>query len=80
MCPIPKGFRYLARRILNLGRTIFFPSLSMSNHNSQLTLHTDSYDSETGALRWVGKKILRPKFKILREKYRKPFGIGHMII
>jgi hypothetical protein len=27
-----------------------------------------------------GRKIFRVKFKILRAKYRKPFGIGHMFI
>jgi hypothetical protein len=27
-----------------------------------------------------GREILRAKFKILRAKYRKPFGIGHMFI
>jgi hypothetical protein len=39
MCHIPNGFRYLARNI-------FLPSLSMSNHNSQLMLHTDSHASD----------------------------------
>jgi hypothetical protein len=67
MCPIPNGFRYLARNIV-------LPSLSMSNHNSQLTLHTDSHASDIGALRWEGRKILRAKFNILRARYRKPFG------
>jgi hypothetical protein len=52
----------------------------MSNHNSQLTLHTDSHASDIGALRWEGRKILRAKFKILRAKYQKPFGTGHMSI
>jgi hypothetical protein len=55
MCSIPKGFPYLARCILNLARNIFLPSLSMSNHNSQLTLHTDSHASDIGALRGEGK-------------------------
>jgi hypothetical protein len=50
MCPIPKGSRYLARSILNLPRNIFLPSLSVSNHNSQLTFHTNSYASGIGAL------------------------------
>jgi hypothetical protein len=80
MCPIPNGFRYLERSTLNLARNIFHPSLSMSNHNSQLTLHTDSHASDIGALRREGRKILRAKFKILRVKYRKAFGIGHMFI
>jgi hypothetical protein len=80
MCPIPNGFRYLARSTLNLVRNIFLPSLSMSNLNSQMTLHTDSHASDIGALRWEGRKILRAKFKILRAKYRNPFGIGHMFI
>jgi hypothetical protein len=52
----------------------------MNNHNSQLTLHTNSHASDIGALRREGKKILRTKFKILRAKYRKQFGIGHMFI
>jgi hypothetical protein len=80
MCPIPNGFRYLARGILNLARNIFLPSLSISNHNSQLTLHTDSHASEIGALRRERRKILRAEFKILRSKYRKTFGIGHVFI
>jgi hypothetical protein len=58
----------------------YLPSLSMSNHNSQLTLHTDSHASDIGALWWEGRKISRSKFKILCAKYRKPFGIGHMFI
>jgi hypothetical protein len=33
VCPIPNGFRYLARNI-------FLPSISMSNHNHQLTRQT----------------------------------------
>jgi hypothetical protein len=47
--------------------------MSMSNHNSQLTLHIDSHASDSGALQWEGRKILR-------AKYRKPFEIGHMFI
>jgi hypothetical protein len=50
------------------------------NHNSQLTLHTDSHASDSGALRSEGRKTLRTKLKILRAKYRNPFGIGHMFI
>jgi hypothetical protein len=80
ICPIPNCFRYLARSILNLAPNIFLPSLSVSNHNSQLTLHTDSNASDIGALRWERRKILRAKFKILRTKYHKPFGIGYMFI
>jgi hypothetical protein len=67
MCPIPNGLRYLACSILNLASNIFPPSLSMSNHNSQLTLHTDSHASDIGALRHEGRKILRAKYKILRQ-------------
>jgi hypothetical protein len=48
MCPIPNGFRYLACSILNLTRYIFLLSISMSNHNTQLTLHTDSHASDIG--------------------------------
>jgi hypothetical protein len=51
----------------------FLPSLSMSNHSSQLTLHTDSHVSDIGALRWEGRKILS-------AKYWKPFGIGHTFV
>jgi hypothetical protein len=72
-CPIPNGIRYLARNV-------FLPSLSMSNHSSQLTLHTDSHASDIGALWREGKKIFRAKFKLLRAKYRKPFGTGHVFI
>jgi hypothetical protein len=80
MCPIPNGFRYLARNILNLARNIFLPSLSMSNHNSHLTPHADSHASDIVALRREGRKILRAKFKILCAKYRKPFGARHIFI
>jgi hypothetical protein len=69
MCHIPNGFRYLASSILYLASNIFLSSLSVSNHKSQLTLHTDSHASDIGA-----------KFKILHAKYRKLFGIGHMFI
>jgi hypothetical protein len=61
MFPIPNGFRYLARSILNLARNILFPFLSMRNHSSQLTLHTDSHASDIGALRWEGRKMLSTK-------------------
>jgi hypothetical protein len=73
MCPIPDGFRYLGSSILNLARNSFLPSVCMSNHNSQLTLHTGSHASDIAVLR-------REERKILRAKYRKPFGIGHMFI
>jgi hypothetical protein len=66
MCPIQNGFRYLAGNM-------FLPSLSISNHNRQLTLHTDSHASDIGALRWEERKILR-------AKYRKPFGRGYIFI
>jgi hypothetical protein len=80
MWTIPNVFRYLGRSVLNLEHNIFLPSSSMRNHNSQLTLHTDPHASDIGALRWEGRKILRAKFKILPAKYRKPFGVGHMLI
>jgi hypothetical protein len=51
-----------------------------NNHNSQLTLHIDLHASDLGALLRKGRKILRAKFKVLRPKYRNPFGIGHMFI
>jgi hypothetical protein len=51
-----------------------------NNHKSQLTLHTDSLASDSGALRREGKKIFGAKLKILRAKYREPFGIGNMFI
>jgi hypothetical protein len=73
MCPIPNSFRHLGRSILNLACNIFLRSLSMSNHNGQLTLHTNSHASDISALRREGRKILRAKLKILRPKYRKPF-------
>jgi hypothetical protein len=73
MCPIPNGFRYLALSILNLARSISLPPLYMSNHSSELTLHTHSHSSDIGALRWERRTILR-------AKYRKRFGIGHMFI
>jgi hypothetical protein len=80
ICPIPNGFRCLARSILNSACDILLPSLSMSNHNSQLTLHTYSHDSGIGAFQWEERKILRAKFKILRDKYRELFGIGYTLI
>jgi hypothetical protein len=72
MCPIPNGFRYLARNI-------FLPSLSMTNHNSQLTL-TPIHVVQSLAHYSGREGKLRAKFKILRAKSRKPFGIGHMFI
>jgi hypothetical protein len=52
----------------------YFPSfLLLSNHKSQLTLHTESHASDIGALRREGSKILP-------AKYRERFGIGHMFI
>jgi hypothetical protein len=73
MWPIPNGFRYLESNILNLARNNFLPSLPMSNHNSKLTLHTDSHASDIGVLRWEGREMLP-------AKYRKLFGRGHMFI
>jgi hypothetical protein len=56
MCPTPNGFRYLARNI-------FLLSLSMNNHNSKLTLHTDSHASDIGALRGKEGKYCAPNSK-----------------
>jgi hypothetical protein len=73
MCPIPNDFRYLARNI-------FLPS----HRNAPISEARESVWSVSWLL-WLlierdGRKILRAKFKILRPKYRKPFGIGHMFI
>jgi hypothetical protein len=53
---IPNGFRYLVRSILNLALNIYLLSLSMSSHNSQVTIRTDSHASDIGILRWEGRK------------------------
>jgi hypothetical protein len=53
----------LARNILNLAGNIFLPSLSMSNQDSQLTLHNDSQASDIGALRWEEGKYCAPNSK-----------------
>jgi hypothetical protein len=71
MCPIPNDFRYLARNI-------FLPSLSVSNHNSQLTLHTDSHASDIGALRREGRKILCAKFKITSRQITETVRFVHI--
>jgi hypothetical protein len=71
VCPVLNGFRYWAQ-YFEFGAQ-YFPTLSMSNHKSQLTLHTDSYASDSGALWWEGREILRPKC-------RKPYGTGHLFI
>jgi hypothetical protein len=65
MCPFPNGFRYLAR-------SIFLPSLSMSNHNSQLTLHAGSHASDIGTLRWEGQVTL---FQCSEDAHVAWFGI-----
>jgi hypothetical protein len=80
MCPIPNGFRHLARSILNLAHNIFLPS----HRNFPMSEACESVWSVSWLL-WLlterkGRKILRAKYKILLAKCRKPFGIGHMFI
>jgi hypothetical protein len=77
---IPNDFRYLARSILNSARNIFLPSRC----NAPISEACESVRSVSWLL-WllierVGRKILCAKFNVLRPKYRKPFGIGHMFI
>jgi hypothetical protein len=73
MCPIPNGFRYLARSILNLTRNTFLPS----NRNAPMS---EAYESVWSVSWLLWLLIEREGMKILRAKYRKPFGIGHMFI
>jgi hypothetical protein len=61
-----------------------FPQLSynvtINSHNGQLTLHTDSHASDSGAVRREGRTILGAKFKVLYSEIalsRKPFRIGY---
>jgi hypothetical protein len=72
-CPIPNGFRYLARNI-------FLPS----RHNASMSEACESVWSVSWLLLLLiereGRKILRARLKKLRAKYRKPFEIGHMYI
>jgi len=53
------------------------------DYNSQLTLHTDSHASYSGAVRREERAILGAKFKHLYIEItlsRKSFGIGHKYI
>jgi hypothetical protein len=58
-------------------------SATVNSHNGQLTLHTDSHASDSGAVRRERRTILGTKSKLLYSEIalsRKPFGIGHMYI
>jgi hypothetical protein len=58
-------------------------NVTINSHNGQLTLHTDSHASDSGAVRREGRKILGAKSKLLYSEIavpRKPFGIGLMYI
>jgi hypothetical protein len=57
-------------------------NVTINSHNGQLTLHTDSHASDSGAVRPV-RTILGAKFKLLYSEialFRKLFEIGHMYI
>ena len=56
-------------------------SVKVHSHNGQLTLHTDSHASYSGAVRWEWRTILGAKSKLLYSGTtlsRKLYGIGHM--
>jgi hypothetical protein len=58
-------------------------NVTITSHNGQLTLHTDSRTSDRGAIRREGRIVLGAKSKLLYSEiapFRKPFGIGHMYI
>jgi hypothetical protein len=58
-------------------------NVTINSHNSQLTLHTDSHTSDSGAVRREERAILGDKSKLLCSEIalpRKAFGIGHMCI
>ena len=55
----------------------------VSTYNCQLTLHTDSHASYSGAVRQEWRTIFGAKFKLLYSEIalsRKPFRIGHTYI
>jgi hypothetical protein len=56
---------YRRRNVLKTLETFYDPELSAQE--------TDSNSSDSGALRWEGRKILC-------AKYRKPFGTGHTFV
>jgi hypothetical protein len=58
-------------------------NVTINSHNGQLTLHTDSHASDSGAVRRDGWTILGAKSKLLYSEIalsRKPFEIGHIHI
>ena len=58
-------------------------NVAINSHNSQLTLHTDSHASDSGATRRKGRTILGAQAKPLYSQMalsRKPFGIGHLFL
>jgi hypothetical protein len=55
--------------------------VTINHHNGQLTLHTNSYASDSGAVQQEGRIILGAKFKLLYSEIAlswKPLRIGHM--
>jgi hypothetical protein len=56
-------------------RSIFHntPIISLSSHNSQLSLRTNSHASDSGTVWWEGGKYWAPN-----PNYWKPFRIGHV--
>ena len=58
-------------------------NVSINIHNGQLTLHTDSHASCSGAVRQEGRTLLGAKSELLYSEIarsQKLFGIGHMYI
>jgi hypothetical protein len=58
-------------------------NVTVNSHNGQLTLHTDSHDLDSGAVRREGRTILGAKSELLYSEIplsRKRFGIGHMYV
>ena len=63
--------------------TQHYYNVTLTSHNGQLTLHTDSHSSDSGAVRREERKILGAKSKLQYSEIAlslQTFGIGHMYI
>jgi len=70
-CPIPNGFRDRAISIFGICEDVRHFSqhsnnVTVNSHSSQLTLHTDSHASDSGAARREGRTILGAQAKPLQ--------------
>ena len=58
-------------------------NVTVNSYNSQLTLHTDTHASYSGAVWREGRTILGSKSKLLYSEIAlswKPFGVGHIVV